>query len=273
MGSPWLGTAFNTLLISIKSRSSIAIAGAGLTPISWVRLPPIFGQNGRYTLRLAQTTNHLQKNMTDFASTHYQSCAAFGISDCPQVDESPVPAPGRLRLSPEGVAIRYAPPGDPSWTAEREAAFFQTLLKTSATKAVRQDSVWLVEEYARGTLGSKRASTGYISTLRSILRDFAAADETGAEVRVTQRMPRYGPPQSIRTVQRQMEAKGVMTKVVREQGGGFVGSVYVYAPAPPVRFRRATLADLEAAFRACERGTAPYSDEAIASTSIESILF
>jgi hypothetical protein len=177
------------------------------------------------------------------------------------------------RLTREQVVARYAPCRDPNWTPEREAAFFESLPTGKAARTVRRDVPWQVKDYAEKVLGAVRVSASYASTLCAILIAFAAADAHGTELRLTQRMEQYGPPQTMRTIQAQLLQAGLLVKVVREQGGGFVGPVHVYAPTPPVRFSPATWADWEAMCRACERGPTSYPDEALALSGIESVPF
>lgn len=174
------------------------------------------------------------------------------------------------RLSREEVQRKYAPRTDKDWTAEREAAFFAALpLRTASTRAQRRASAWLVQEYAREVLGACRVSAGYTSTLSAVLGAFAMADEAGNEVRISQRMAQYGTPQTLRTIQTQMERAGVLARVVREQGAHFVGEVYVYSPPPTVW----STGGLEAAYRACERGPAAYSDLALAHSCTDAVPF
>lgn len=167
-----------------------------------------------------------------------------------------------LRLSPDEVRRKYAPIPDVDWTPEREAAFFAALAKrglpTQPVKRLR-----LVSEYATETLGAQRMSCSYLDALCAVLGAFAEADRCGLEVRLSQRMAQYGTPQTLRTIQAQMEKAGVLTKEVRSQGHGFVGTVYVYAPPkspwPPPE-------DLEAAR---ERRAVPYPIESLVDIGID----
>lgn len=176
------------------------------------------------------------------------------------------PAPKQHKLTREEVAIKYAPKPDPNWTPEREAAFFRSLPKGSASRAGGSCPLWLINDFAREVLGAKRISAGHTATLKALLHVFAEADSWGTEVRISQRMEQYGSPQSIRTIQAQMHKAGLLRKVKREQGSGFVGTVYVYAP------KSATWADYEEALRMRD-GEADYPDQALLATGITEVPF
>lgn len=170
--------------------------------------------------------------------------------------------PPTLRLPPDEVRRKYAPTPDKDWTPEREAAFFAALAKLGppAQPAGRQP---FVREYASGTLGAQRVSCSYLDALGAVLGAFAEADRYGLEVRLSQRMAQYGTPQTLRTIQAQMERAGVVTKDVRSQGHGFVGTVYVYTP-PESPWPSPD--DLEAAR---ERRAAPYPSESLVDLGID----
>lgn len=174
--------------------------------------------------------------------------------------------PPTLRLSREEVQRIYAPPVDSKWTPEREAAFFASLPKLRAPAQSKEREL-LVREYAKDTLGAQRVSHGYLEALGTVLGAFAEADRAAVEVRLSQRMTKYGTPQTLRTIQTQMETAGVLTREVRSQGFGFVGQVYVYKP-----FRSPWLCteDLE---EMRERRAAPYPNESLTGLGIEDVPF
>ena len=92
----------------------------------------------------------------------------------------------------------------------------------------------------------------YVSTLGAILGLFADADTYGGECLVPQRNAHLGPPHIIRNIQDQLHVAGLMVKEVRQQGHGFVGEVFVYAPVARHRFKWATVEDLEKMCRSSE---------------------
>lgn len=161
---------------------------------------------------------------------------------------------------------KYAPIPDKEWTAEREAAFFASLPK-SIPPVQSKEREALVRQYAGETLGALRMSRGYVDALGAVLGTFAEADRHGQEVRLSQRMAQYGSPQTLRTIQSQMAGAGLLTKDVRSQGGGFVGTVFTYKTPKPRWLRRR---DLEAAI---ERWSRAYPTEALADLGIDEVPF
>ena len=152
-----------------------------------------------------------------------------------------------LKLSREEVQARYAPIPDTNWTPEVEAEFFTRLPKPKPRYAALQ-----IRAFAAETLGAKRMSEGYISTLGAVLEKMVEADRSKAECLIPQRNEQLGTPDTIRTIQAQMLAAGLLVKEVRPQGKGFVGEVFVYRPRAVYRYRVATPEYLEELYRACE---------------------
>ena len=174
--------------------------------------------------------------------------------DLPCQEESRSP----LKLSREEVQARYAPIPDPNWTPEVEAEFFARLPDPSYRQAVKpnEEKEMLIREFATETLGAKRMSEGYISTLAAVLGQFADADTEDTECLISRRNEDLGTEKTLRTIQAQMLAAGLLVKETRSQGKGFVGDVFVYSPRDGYRYRMATSAYLERSYRATE-GEAP----------------
>lgn len=121
----------------------------------------------------------------------------------------------------------------------------------SASKAA------LLREYATVTLNSQRISRSYLTTLSAVLGEIASAERGWAECTISQRDDQLGPRASLRTIQAQLEAAGVLIRVTRAQGHGFVGDVLIYRPSSayvPIGF---PAEELERSYRANE-GTADY---------------
>jgi hypothetical protein len=163
------------------------------------------------------------------------------------------------KLTREEVIAKYSPTPDPLWTPEVEARFFASLPAASYRQVTTLDDTKaaLIQEFAKETLNAKRMAAAYVVALGVILSRFADADDDGTECLISQRDQRIGTPATIRSIQVQMEAVGLLVRLKRAQGHGFVGDVFVYAPRQPLRHRRATPDYLEQSYRACE-GEAPY---------------
>lgn len=154
------------------------------------------------------------------------------------------------RLTRDEVLAKYSPIPHAFCTPEAEEAIFAGLPAPSyrggSTPSAERDT--LVREFAKGTLKAKRQSSAYISTLGTILRDFADADHQGTECLVTQRGG-YGTERTVRTIQAQMLRADLLIRQVRSQGYGFVGEVFVYSPIQLHRHRIATDDYLEQCYR------------------------
>jgi hypothetical protein len=163
-----------------------------------------------------------------------------------------------LKLSREEVQARYAPIPDPNWTPEVEAEFFARLPDPSYRQAVKpnEEKEMLIREFATDILGAKRMSEGYRATLAAVLGEFADADLAATECLISQRDDTLGTAKTLRTIQAQMLAAGLLVKETRSQGHGFVGDVFVYSPCTVYRYRVATSAYLERSYRETE-GEAP----------------
>ena len=95
-------------------------------------------------------------------------------------------------------------------------------------------------------------SEGYISTLGAVLEKMVVADRSKTECLIPQRNEQLGTPDTIRTIQAQMLAAGLLVKETRSQGHGFIGEVFVYRARAMYRYRVATPEYLEELYRACE---------------------
>ena len=159
-----------------------------------------------------------------------------------------------LKLSREEVQARYAPLPDRYWTPEVEAEFFARLPKASYRQAVKPDEEkeMLIREFAKDFLKAKRMSTDYISTLAAVLCQFADADIEGTECLIARRNNKLGTEKTLRTLQAQMLAAGLLVKETRSQGKGFAGEVFVYCPRAVYRHRVATAVYLERSYRNSE---------------------
>lgn len=159
------------------------------------------------------------------------------------------------QLSRSEVQTKYGPPGDPGWTPEIEGDFLALLDRRPPDEYCRT-KVRLLREYAVDTLKAKRLSSGYLASLGAVLAKIAVADRYSIEWIFSQRDDLLGPRQTLRTIQTQMEAAGVLVRETRTQGHGFIGDVVVYRPCAVPR-RRWQFKNLEEAYRSIE-GEAPY---------------
>ena len=171
-------------------------------------------------------------------------------ADLPRQEKTRSP----LKLPREEVHARYAPIPDPDWTPEVDAEFFARLPKATYWQAVKPDEerAMLVREFAKDVLDAKRMSTNYISALAAVLGQFAAADMEGTECLIARRNGKLGTEKTLRTVQGQMLAAGLLVRATRSQGKGFVGKVFIYCPRAAYRHRVATSAYLERSYRETE---------------------
>ncbi len=159
------------------------------------------------------------------------------------------------QLSRSEVQTKYGPPGDPGWTPEIETDFL-ALLNRRPLHDYCPTKVRLLREYAVDTLGAKRMSRGYLASLGAVLAKIAVADSYSIVWVFSQRDGQLGPRKTLRTIQTQMEAAGLLVRETRTQGHGFIGDVFVYRPCA-VPTRRWQFKDLEEAYRSKE-GEAPY---------------
>jgi hypothetical protein len=159
-----------------------------------------------------------------------------------------------VRLSREAVQAKYSPIPDPLWTPEVEAEFFARLPKATYRQAVKpnEKKEMLIREFAKDFLDARRMSTNYISTLAAVLCQFADADTENTECLIARRNDKLGTEKTLRTIQAQMLAAGLLVKKTRFQGHGFVGEVFVYCPRAVYRHRVATSAYLERSYRDSE---------------------
>lgn len=164
-----------------------------------------------------------------------------------------------LRLSRKEVQAKYGPIPDPLWTPEVEAKFFAGLPKASHRHSASLDDEreMLIRDFGTLTLKAKRMSADYVATLGAILGEFADADTLGNECLIPQRDEALGTARAIRTIQSQLLRSGHLVKETRSQGHGFVGAVFVYAPIPSYRHRKASVDYLEETYRSSE-GECPY---------------
>ena len=158
------------------------------------------------------------------------------------------------KLTRDEVIAKYGPIRDPAWTPEVASAFFAGLPKAVYRHSVRLDDqrAMLVRDYGTAALMAKRMSDAFVITLATILDRFAEADALGTECVISQRDRLLGTERTIRTIQAKMLASGLLVKETRPQGHGFVGDVFVYAPCPPYRYRKATSEYLEQSCRDSE---------------------
>jgi hypothetical protein len=159
------------------------------------------------------------------------------------------------QLSRSEVQTKYGPPGDPRWTPEVEKDFL-ALLDRRRPHDYCPTKVRLLREYAVDTLGAKRLSIGYLAGLGSVLAKIAVADCYSIEWVFSQRDDRLGPRRTLRTIQTQMEAVGLLVRVARTQGHGFIGDVLVYRSCT-VPCGEWQFASMEEAYRSKE-GEAAY---------------
>lgn len=166
------------------------------------------------------------------------------------------------------VTRKYAPTPDPRWTPDIEAEFFAWLDKRHphastgrrwSEKAVSPSpsKEALLREYATETLNAQRISRSYLTTLSAVLGNLASAERGRSECSISQRDERLGPRSSLRTIQAQLEAAGVLFRVTRAQGHGFVGDVFIYRPSKAHVPREVTVEELERSYRAGERRQTP----------------
>ena len=152
------------------------------------------------------------------------------------------------------MQARYAPIPDPNWTPEVEAGFFARLPKATYRQAVKptEEKEMLIREFATDIFEAKRMSVNYISTLGAVLGQFVDADMEDTECLIARRSAKLGTEKTLRTIQAQMLAAGLLVKEVRSQGKGFVGEVFVYRPRAVYRYRVATAEYLERSYRETE---------------------
>jgi hypothetical protein len=194
------------------------------------------------------TTNPvLAPGFDSIARLPFKDRVAHARADLPIRDNLRSP----LKLSREEVIAKYSPIPDPTWTPEVEAKFFQALPKYKKKYPVEQITAFAVD-----TLGAKRMGENYIAALGEVLGKMAEADKNECECLIPQRDQKLGTPQTIRTIQAQMLAAGLLVKETRSQGHGFVGEVFVYRPRAKYRYRKATPEYLESLYRSTE-GQAP----------------
>jgi hypothetical protein len=161
-----------------------------------------------------------------------------------------------IRLTRDEVKAKYAPIADPNWTLEIETRFFEDLNERTSDKP-SPAKARLLREYATDTLKAQRLSEGYIATLGAVLGKIAAAELTSTECAISQRDDRLGPRRTLRTIQAQMEASGLLVRATRTQGHGFVGEVFVYRTCAVPGHGRQPVGSLERSYRAQE-GEAAY---------------
>ena len=137
------------------------------------------------------------------------------------------------------MTTKYAPTSDPEWTLDKEARFFATLDAHYPYKAFTRKGSGKVEplsaleaallrEYATDTLDAKRLSGSYLTTLSAVMSKIANAERGRSDCTISQRDDRLGPRPTLRTIQAQLEVAGVLHRVTRTQGHGFVGEVFLY---------------------------------------------
>lgn len=107
----------------------------------------------------------------------------------------------------------------------------------------------LIRGFAEETLKARRLGTGYLHALSGILAKFAEADTHGTECRIARRGGHFGTEMTVRTLQAQMLAVGLLVRETRSQGHRYVGDVFLYAPRSPTRYRKATPEYLEKCYR------------------------
>lgn len=166
-----------------------------------------------------------------------------------------------LRLSRSEVQSKYGPTADTKWTPEVEAEFF-TILDKRAPDNSSPAKVQLLRDYATDTLKAKRMSGGYLTTLGAVLGKIAAADLASTECVISQRDEQLGPRKTLRTIQAQMEAVGLLVRKTRTQGHGFVGDVFVYRPSALTSRRKQYASCIERSYRATEGAVSCLRDTA-----------
>lgn len=158
------------------------------------------------------------------------------------------------KLSRNEVRLKYKPIPDPNWTPEIEAEFFARLPRASYRHSVKpsEEKEMLLREFATGNLSAKRLGIQYLSTMSSVLGEFAEANLLGNECLISQRNDKLGSVKTLRTIQAQLLSAGILTKETRSQGHGFVGAVFVYCPKDVFRHRSFTQKYMEQLYRAHE---------------------
>lgn len=168
-----------------------------------------------------------------------------------------------LRHSPAPVIARYAPPPDPNWSVDIEAAFLANLNehhpptvqgwpRPREVLPLTPSKTALLREYATGTLKAQRMNDSYITTLSAVLANIASAERVHSECTISQRDDRLGPRTSLRNIQAQMVAAEVLTRVTRTQGHGFVGDVFIYRPSSAYAPYADPAEELERSYRSGE---------------------
>lgn len=157
----------------------------------------------------------------------------------------------------------YAPTPDPHWTPAIEAEFFTRLdtlypfesprpwgsgtpVPLSPVKAL------LLTAYAIDTLKARRLSGHYLTTLSGVMGRMARAEREQREATISQRKGAFGPRQTLRTLQAQLEAAGMLHRETRYQGHGHSGTVFVYQPNSRYVPSGDPAAELEVTYRAVE---------------------
>lgn len=161
------------------------------------------------------------------------------------------------------VPHKYAPTPDPRWTPDIEAEFLARLdrLRTheppesSASSTPGPAKALLLTAYAIDTLKAQRLSCFYLTTLNAVIGRIASAEHEQSECTVSQRDAALGSRQTLRTLQAQLEAAGVLQRDTRQQGHGHSGTVFVYRPSSRYVPSGFPSEELEAVYRAVEGET------------------